>query len=159
MNNLHTYLVVQAEYDYDDSSFFPILVTHSQSRAEAKVAELEALKVKVLEAKEKTRLHIEEWLKIHPRVIAKPAKLKTLPNYPGKKGNWTKEQKAEYDAVIKENYLLSIAAAKPAIDWAQTQNEEREKFIKTFEKDVQDNYLSMDDNTVFEIETVPFEEL
>jgi hypothetical protein len=152
-----TYLVYQAEYDYDGSSFTPLLVTHSEIRANEKVEEMKQIKEKVLAAKEKTRAHIEEWFVDHPRVIAKPAKLKSLPDYFGRKGNWTKEQKAEYDAVIKENYTMSIAAAKPAIDWAQAQNEERERFIKTFDLDIQENYFSIDDTSCFEIEVVAFE--
>jgi hypothetical protein len=152
-----TYLVYQAEYDYDGSNFTPLLVTHSPERANEKVEEMKQLKEKVLAAKEKTRAHIEDWIIDNPRVLAKSPKLKPVPVYPGKQRGWTEEQQKEYQAVLKENYTQSMIAVKPSIDWAQAQNEERERFIKDFDAEVQENYHSIGENDFFEIEVVAFE--
>jgi len=152
------FLVMQAEYDYDGSSFQPLLITPNRAKAEAKVAAMNELKVQILEANKELREHMETWRINNPRPPIVPPKLKPNPVFPGKKKDWTKEQNETFVKILDENRDTAMASAKPLNDWTMAFHNEKLRFVSTFPQDVQDNLVYINEQTQFDIEEVPYEE-
>jgi len=154
----HICVVMQSEDDYDYHSSNPIYSTFDHIKAEAKVAEMNELKKRVLEAKEKLAAHTDAWRLANPQVLPKTAKLKPEPSFPGKKKNWTKEQHAELKVITKSNFDAAVEASRPALEWANRLHKEYQAFTESLPQDIQDNLLYISRDTQFDIAEVPFEE-
>jgi len=158
MNNDKIFVVIKGEYDYESSSSSPIYSTFDRAKAEAKVAEMTELKARVLAAKAQIDAHTEAWRQANPRAEMGKAKLKPEPTFPGKKKDWTKEQKDEHKRIVKLNFDAAMEATKPMLNWSNRLYEEYQRKTDELPQDIQDNLLYISKDTQFDIEEVPFEE-
>ena len=151
------FVVTEEESDYDSHSSIPILATSDKTKAEAKVAEMEKRKVRSLDIAELVRNYITQLDEKDPRPQWSNHVDKVLPFFKGKKKEWTLEQKAGYNKVVKENQEASQKAGKPMSDWITCRYNNIEDYKKTFsEQEQTDMYIR--EHHYWDIEEIPFAE-
>lgn len=155
---MNIYLLIQSEQNYGDCYFSPVLATPNHKTAHLKMAELEQLRAKVIQANIELQEHLSKWETNNSRIYPATPKPKPVPKFKGARNKWTQEQRDEVDSIIKQNFQSALAAAKPANTWAKNRYEEQLKFIQSYPKQVQDNLFTMNQYTFFEIEEVKYED-
>jgi len=127
------YVVMQVWQDYGGSDSTPILVTPNLDTAEAKVEEMKA--------RQKVRSSvyglIQEFMKAWEAVNPRP------------------RQVIDKKKKTKEN---PIPLADQFAEWAKARYNETVRFTATFTQAEQDAFKDLNDDLIWEIETVPFEE-
>jgi len=127
------YVVMQVWQDYGGSDSTPILVTLNLDTAEAKVEEMKA--------RQKVRSSvyglIQEFMKAWEAINPRPRQVLD-------KKKKTKENPIPLDEQFR--------------NWAAMRYAEQARFTATFTQDEQDDYRDLNDDLIWEIETVPYEE-
>ena len=127
------YVVMQVWQDYGGSDSNPILVTSDLGKAEAKVEEMKACQALRKIVYGSIQEHMKHWEVDNPRprqVIDKKKKTKENP----------------------------IPLADQFAEWAKARYNETVRFTATFTQAEQDAFKDLNDDLIWEIETVPFEE-
>ena len=126
------YVVMQVCQDYGGSDSRPILVTSDLSKAEAKVEEMKARQA----LRSAVYANIQEYMKLWDKANPRPRNVL--------------EKKKSKDA--------TIPLAEQFQEWAMVRYRELARFTTTFTQAEQDDYRDLNDDLVWEIETVPYEE-
>lgn len=151
------FVVMQNEYNYDSSCSQVTLATFDQAKADAKVVEMEARKVRQLLMRNASTAWFPTFEIAHPRPAFGKVIKKDLPVFKGIKKAWTKAQKAEYKRVEEENYKAEADSTVPFRAWADLRMEEHKAFLATFTKQEQADWCLINEDTFWSIEEVPFE--
>lgn len=149
-------VVIQDESDYDSNCAQVILATFDQTKAEAKVTEMEERKAHQIIMRDANTVWFNLFDSTNPRPLFGPSSQQAFPIFKGKRKDWTVEQKAEYKRIEKENQEANLAATAPFSKWANLRTESHKAFLATFTQQEQEDWNCIREHTFWGIEEVPF---
>jgi hypothetical protein len=123
------FVVTQCEYDYEDSSQVPILVTPYQPIADNKVAEMIARQEARNKAYEDICQHMKDW------EVANPRPRNVL-------------DKKKKESTFSEDFAK----------WIPIRHEEQKRFTTSLPQQIQEDLHLISERSVWEVEIVPYAE-
>jgi hypothetical protein len=150
------YLIMHCSGSYDDYSEVPVLASFDKTLLNAKVEELNTRKVARDAAYSAINQHMTSWEQTSPRPRSANIKDDPLPTFPGKKFNWTTEQKAKLKTAKEANQKKRLDTGCPFSGWIANRFVELTRYTETLDVQIQEDLKEMSSDSSWGIESVPY---